>query len=88
LTATTGARLRLKMRMARRVPSDSTTFAAFSPSRTVRAFAFSAPAYVALAWTGKRPCVSPVSDPTSSGGSPPITRARMSTDSTYQSAWL
>ena len=38
--------------------------------------------------TGKRPCVRPVSEPTRSAGRPPITRARMRTESTYQSAWL
>jgi hypothetical protein len=29
-----------------------------------------------------------VSEPTRSAGRPPMTRARISTDSTYQSAWL
>ena len=33
-------------------------------------------------------CVSPVSEPTRSLGSPPMTWARISTESTYQSAWL
>ncbi|MBA3299421.1 MAG: hypothetical protein H0U24_04990 [Thermoleophilaceae bacterium] len=41
-----------------------------------------------LAATGKRPSVSPVSDPTKSAGTPAIRRARSITESTYQSAWL
>ncbi len=46
LTATTGAPLRLKMRIARRVPSDSTTWAAFWPGskRFARSASGSAPA--------------------------------------------
>jgi hypothetical protein len=37
---------------------------------------------------GNRACVRPVSEPTKFAGSPPMTRARMITESTYQSAWL
>ena len=45
-TAITGAPLRLKMRIERRVPSDSTTLATFSPGskRLSRSSSGSAPA--------------------------------------------
>ena len=86
LTAATAARSREKMRIPRR-PLDSTTIAAL-PSRTLRPRVWISPAYVALAWIGKRPCVRPVSEPTRFDGRPPMTWARISTESTYQSAWL
>jgi hypothetical protein len=86
LTATTGAASREKILMPRRLV-DSTSIAAL-PERTRFLVAFSWPAYVERACTGNRPCVRPVSDPTRLDGRPPITCARSSTESTYQSAWL
>ena len=68
----------------------STGSAAFLPRATRRVAARSemSSAYFALACTGKRPWVSPLSEPTRSAGIPPMKRARMSTELTYQSAWL
>ncbi len=85
-TATTGAPAREKISMLRRVPSPSTTSAALPDSTRLPRLTW--PAYVERAWTGKRPCVRPVSEPTRSLGIPPMTCARISTESTYQSAWL
>ena len=68
----------------------STGSAAFLPRATRRVAARSemSSAYIAFAYTGKRPWVSPLSEPTRSAGMPPMKRARMSTELTYQSAWL
>ena len=88
LTAITGAPRRAKILIPLRSCSDSTTSAAFWPALAFLPFCSTCPAYLARAWTGKRPWVSPVSEPTKFEGRPPISRARMSTESTYQSAWL
>jgi hypothetical protein len=85
LTATTGAPSREKMLIPRRF-EDSTSILAPERTRLLRGLSW--PAYVARACTGKRPCVRPVSEPTRLDGRPPITCARKSTESTYQSAWL
>jgi hypothetical protein len=89
-TATTGEPEREKMSIERRSSADSTTLAAFSPLLTRFSSSASArsSAYRARAYTGKRPSVRPVSEPIRSAGTPAIRRARSSTESTYQSAWL
>ena len=89
-TATTGEPAFAKMLIPRRVLLDSTGSAAFLPRATRRLASRSemSSAYFAAAWTGNRPCVRPLSEPIRSEGMPPMKRARMSTESTYQSAWL
>ena len=57
-------------------------------SRRGASFSLTSSAERAFACTGNMPCVRPVSDPTRSAGRPPTRRARIRTESTYQSAWL
>ena len=89
-TATTGEPAFAKMLIPRRVALETTGTAAFWPRATRRVASRSemSSAYFDVAWTGNRPCVRPLSEPTRSDGMPPMKRARMSTDWTYQSAWL